>query len=154
MQPIAIIGNGQAEIWRTVLFVGLAIAFIFGCRPSSDRLPVSGNVTLDGTPLTEGAIRFSSVGGALVASGAMIRDGRYEIVAEKGLPPGTYRIEITSPDNNAQPIRYRSGPNDPGVLTQPDRIPPEYNIEGKHSVDISADKKNHFVFDISSKPAR
>jgi hypothetical protein len=125
-----------------------------GCQKSSDRLPVTGTVTLDGTPLSEGSIRFSSTSGSLVASGAMIRDGQYEIAAEKGLPPGTYRLEITSPDNNAKPIVYRAGPGDPGTLTQPERIPTEYNIESNKSVEVTADGDNHFAFDITSERAR
>lgn len=124
-----------------------------GCQKSSDRLPVTGTVTLDGTPLSNGTIRFSSTSGNLVASGTMIRDGQYEIVAEKGLPPGTYRLEITSPDRDAEPILYRNSPSDPGTPTQPDRIPTEYNIDSKHTVEVTAKGDNHFEFAIASRKA-
>jgi hypothetical protein len=137
-----------------LLVATITVATFAGCQKTSDRLPVSGTVTLDGTPLDDGTIRFSSLGGTAFSGGALIRDGQYVIEAEKGLPPGSYHIEITSPDNNSKPILYRTGPDDPGSLTQPERIPPEYNIESRQSVDISADRDNHFVFDITSKPAR
>jgi hypothetical protein len=135
-------------------FATIGLTMSVGCQKSTDRLPVSGTVTLDGTPLSEGMIRFSSTGGNLVASGAVIRDGGYTIEAEKGLPPGTYRLEISSPDNDAKPVLFRSSPSDPGLPMQPDRIPAEYNVESKHTVDVTVDGDNHFEFAIASRPAK
>src|SRR5262245_24328187 len=84
----------------------VALSLVLGCGPKSDRLAVSGAVTLDGTPLEAGSIRFDSSGGQkVVSSGALIKGGEYYVPQEKGLPPGKYRVQITSPDENAPPVK-------------------------------------------------
>jgi hypothetical protein len=85
-----------------------------------------------------------------VATGTLIRDGEFSIPAEKGLPPGTYRLEITSPDNNAAPVVFRDASGGPGIPTQPERIPPEYNVKSDKTVEVTTDGDNLFVFDIVS----
>jgi hypothetical protein len=128
-----------------------AAAIIFtGCGPRSDRLEISGSVTLDGAPLDSGSIRFTSLGEKKISSGAMIQQGEYNIPQEKGLTPGTYHVEITSPDVNARPVMVPVGPGGRGVPTQPERIPPQFNENSKEKVEVSADSDNHFVFDIVS----
>lgn len=124
---------------------------LVGCGPKSDRLPVSGVVSLNGVPLDTGSIRFSSTGEKLVASGAVIVDGEFDIPGEKGLPPGTYRLEITSPDNNSPPVVYRDASGAPGSPTQPERIPPEYNINSQKTVEVTTDGDNHFEFAIQNQ---
>jgi hypothetical protein len=131
------------------LFAILFIVLV-GCRPRSDRLAVSGDVTLDGAPLDEGSIRLTSTGTEkLFASGAMIQKGKYHIPQEKGLPPGTYRVEISSPDTKAPLVVYKGAPGEPALPpTAPERIPPEYNSNSKHTVEVRVDGDNHFAFDI------
>ena len=68
----------------------LGLALLAGCGPASDRLAVTGNVTLDGAPLDRGSIRFSSLGDQkLLVSGGLIQEGEYNIAQEKGLRPGS-----------------------------------------------------------------
>jgi hypothetical protein len=137
---------------RTMLTFAIAcVSGLTGCGPPSDRLPVTGSVSLDGVPLDSGSIRFSSTGEKMVAAGSMIRDGEYSIPAAKGLPPGTYRLEITSPDNDAPPVVYRDASGGPGIPTQPERIPPEYNINSQKTVEVTGEGDNHFEFTIQSK---
>jgi hypothetical protein len=136
--------------WAISIVTVLALCAMacVGCGPSSDKLGVSGVVTLDGVPLDRGSMRLSSVGETLSSSGCSIREGAFQIPAEKGLSPGTYRVQINSADLNAAPVLIRSGPGDPGVRTQPERIPAEYSVDGKHTVEVSADSENHFEFAI------
>ena len=92
----------------------LILVTLPGCGPKSDRLSISGKVTLNGAPLDLGSIRFSSDGGGkLFASGAVVKDGEYHIPQLKGLPPGTYRVEINSPDTKAPLVTYRPAPGEP-----------------------------------------
>jgi hypothetical protein len=129
----------------------LGLAVLSGCGPRSDKLPVSGEVKLDGAPLDSGAIRLTSTGGEKVqATGAFIENGEFDIPQSKGLSPGTYHVEINSPNEDAPPVMDRATPGGPGIPTQPDRIPPEYNINSKQRVEVTADGENHFVFDITS----
>src|SRR5687768_6501575 len=117
--------------------LSVSLALYAGCGKQSDRLPISGEVTLDGAPLDSGAIRITSIGGEKVlATGAMIENGQFDIPQSKGLPPGTYHLEITAPDNSAPPVLSRGEPGERGVPTQPDRIPPEYNAESQKTVEL------------------
>jgi hypothetical protein len=135
-----------------MIVCGLLLAA--GCGPRSDRLQVSGTVTLDGAPLEGGSIRFTSVGGdKLMAAGAMIQNGAYLIPKEQGLPPGTYHLEINSPDSDAPPVIVRQTPGGPGIPVAPDRIPPEYNLESDKTIEVTVDGANEFDFNITSQPA-
>ncbi|MDB5344524.1 MAG: hypothetical protein JWP89_2901 [Schlesneria sp.] len=77
-----------------------ATIFLSGCggAPTGGRLPISGEVLLDGQPLDEGMIHFEpSVELKLrLDSGATISKGTYQVSAEHGLPPGKYIVSISS----------------------------------------------------------
>jgi len=136
--------------------IGISILFIaagtWGCGKRTDKLAIDGNVTLDGAPLDLGSIRFSSIGGQKTfASGAMLKDGEYHIPQAKGLPPGTYHVEISSPDLKAPPMIARPAPGEPAAPpTAPERVPAEYNSNSKKTVELAAGKDNRFDFDIKS----
>jgi hypothetical protein len=138
-----------------MVITSLGLAVACGCGPRSDKLPITGEVKLDGAPLASGSIRLTSIGGEKVqATGAYIEEGHFDIPQSKGLSPGTYHVEINSPNEDAPPIIDRATPSGPGIPTQPDRIPPEYNINSKQRVEVTADGENHFVFDIKSRAAK
>jgi hypothetical protein len=136
--------------WRLLALIAISLTAFAGCRARSDRLAVSGDVTLDGAPLDEGAIRLTSTGtGKLFASGAMIQKGKFHVPQEKGLPPGTYLVEISSPDTKAPLVVYKGAPGEPALPpTAPERIPAEYNSNSKQTVEVRVDGDNHFAFDI------
>jgi hypothetical protein len=135
------------------LLLAICVSGLVGCGPHTDRLPVGGKVSLDGQPLDQGSIRFaSSGGGKVVSSGAVIKDGEFQIPREKGLPPGTYHLEVSSPNTKVPPVAYRAAPGEPASPpTAPERIPAEYNVDSKKTVEVAADKDNNFEFDIVSK---
>ena len=134
----------------------LALVMILGCGPRSDRLAVDGNVKLNGAPLDSGSIRFTTAGtGRLFATGAMIKDGEYHIPQAKGLPPGTYRVDISSPDTKAPLVAVTVAPGEPpSPPIAPERIPADYNTNSKQSVEVSVSKDNQFDFDIVSRRAK
>jgi hypothetical protein len=117
-------------------------------------LAVSGEVTLDGIPLDAGAIRFTSLGEKQVASGAMIENGEYRIPQEHGLPPGTYHVEITSPDTKSPQVMARATAGGPAIPVARERIPAEYNVNSKQSIEVTADGDNVFAFTIVSSPPK
>lgn len=141
----------KARSLLLVVLVGLTL--VPGCGPRSDRLPINGKITLDGTPVDTGSIRFTSAGGEkLFTSGAMIMNGEYQIPKDKGLPPGTYRVEINAPDTKAPPVATRPAPGEPlGPPTAPERIPPEYNSATKQTVEVASNKDNFFEFNIVTR---
>jgi hypothetical protein len=145
--------GGAWIICATIFF-----AACIGCGPHSDRLAVTGEVKLNGTPLDKGAIRFTSItttNGKMYASGAVIKNGEFSIPQEKGLPPGSYRVEINSPDTKAPLVSVRLAPGQPlSPPTAPDRIPPDFNTESNHTVDVRTSEKNHFAFRVVNLKAK
>src|SRR5262245_55278775 len=95
-----------------VVLAGAALLSLFGCGGGGNRCAPSGGVKFRGQPLDQGAITFLPEDPSLGAGGgAMIKDGRYDIPARSGLPPGRYKVMITSAD--------ASGATDPDALPGP-----------------------------------
>ena len=132
----------QFSIRCTLLPLAIAVVASVGCGAKTDRLPLSGSVTLDSLPLDNGSIHFTSIDSEkLIATGAPIEDGEFRIPGDKGLPPGTYALEISAADPHIPP----------GALTATERIPAEYNVNSKQTIEISQEGDNHFVFEILTK---
>ena len=139
--------------WLSV--VAFSLLFIAGCGKDTGRLKISGEVTFDGAPLDGGSIRFTLIESeTTLASGAMIRNGKYNIPKEKGLLPGTYHLEISAPDTNGPTTMARAAPGGPGIPVAVERIPPEYNIDSDKTIEVTIDGDNHFVFEIVSESAK
>ena len=134
--------------------IALGVLLFVGCGPHTDRLEINGKVTLNGAPLDGGAIRFSSLGEKKMASGAMVNGGQYDIPREKGLLPGSYRVELSAPDESVPPVMVRPPGGGPGSLAAPERIPAEYNENSTHTIEVTAGGDNQFDFDIVSKPTK
>lgn len=73
---------------------------VSGCgdgRPG--RVKVSGNVTLDGEPLTTGSVTFKPAAGGRIGVGNIESDGKFLVsmyVAGDGLPTGKYLVAVSS----------------------------------------------------------
>lgn len=117
-----------------------------GCGGSGGLQAIKGVVTLSGKPLDEGVIEFVSVSSK---SGAVITNGKYDIPADHGLMPGTYKVLITSGDGKT-PVDSPDGlPGPTGAnIVSKDRIPPEYNTDTKQSVTVTDSGPNQFDFTI------
>ena len=139
------------ELIRNIACLAIALGAVVGCGTKTDRLPITGKVTLDGVPLDSGSIRFSSKPGEkLQAAGAMIHNGAYEIPAEKGLLPGVYIVQMSSPDLNAPPIMIGGEDGAPKFPVAPERVPPEYGELSERTIALTADGESEFNFDMTS----
>lgn len=78
--------------WGVVLLVTALPLLFTSCGGSSGRYPVQGAVSYGGEPIDQGSIVFLPVGGEAIKTGGPIKDGRYEIPAEKGPPPGKHKV--------------------------------------------------------------
>ena len=149
MLPARTSSRPASQPFRTAFAVVAAV--IVGCGPTTDRLPISGQVRLDGAPIDRGTIRFSSpTDPNALAAGGMVRDGEFDIPRERGLPPGEYRLSISSPDRDGPKVPFSPGPGKPTIMVTRDRIPVSYNVESERTVVLEAAKKNVFEFDIAS----
>ena len=72
---------------------------VIGCGSSGhDLVPVAGQVTVDGKPVTTGQVAFFPESGR-PAIGSIDSDGRYELKTYEpgdGAEPGKYRVTITA----------------------------------------------------------
>jgi hypothetical protein len=100
-----------------------------GCSRHASQL--SGQVSLDGAPLTTGVVTLTPVGNGPSAYAAIGPDGRYSIHtgAAAGLDPGEYVVTVAA---NATTSGGASGVESPGGKGPPPLItPPEYLDRGR-----------------------
>jgi len=98
---------------------------VLGC--GGDKAEVHGTVSLNGTPIEEGAINFIPVEGTQGPGvGATIHNGEYHIPRAKGVVVGKNRVELRAFRNTGKKVK---DPTQPGALID-ERVlafPPEYN---------------------------
>jgi len=138
----------------------LAVASLAGCEANNPlgRQAIDGTVTLNGEAVEKGSIEFSPHGaGKGVSSGARIVDGQYSIAAEKGLPPGSYLVQIYAP-KLPKAVTDKISEGKPPGMDAPERdflgvetIPPEYNLRSDKIVEVSAEGLNQFDYTIKTR---
>ncbi len=87
------------RILSLVALVLLLSCTCIGCGPGGPALgTVSGVVTLDGKPVTDGLITFSPEGGGPTATGTTDATGKYELISgdRKGAPVGKHKVTVTT----------------------------------------------------------
>lgn len=127
---------------RSLLAALCAVCVATGCASESKFQPVSGTVTYKGAPLETGAITFLFVNPPGPAGGALITNGKFRIAAPNGLEPGTYRVQISSPQGVGQrtPEQIAAGASAPAK----ERIPSSYNTESQVTIEVTKGGPNEF----------
>jgi hypothetical protein len=118
-----------------------------GCAKPESRCEVSGTITFNDKPLENGNIVFITPDASHQAS-AVIGGGQYRIAKEQGLPPGKYKVSISSPDGKTPDADSNAAPGPSGNFSSKDRIPASFNTNSKHEVDIKLGEPNVFNFKI------
>jgi len=99
------------------------------------RRAVHGAVTFQGKPVDYGGIQFMPEDPQRgVSSGAMIEGGKYQIKTTDGLPPGSYKVMISSADQ-AEKEKVEGPPGDERTYAK-ERIPRKYNLQTELKVDV------------------
>ena len=139
--------NRSLARWLVVI-----VALTVGCGEPSNRTSVTGRVTLDGEPLTEGGVS-TKIDGGRGSSGQIQPDGTFELghpADGPGAALGTHRVtvtafnvdagaldddsvEISGPIRSLVPIRY-SSPKTSGL-----------------SFEVTADGENDFTLELKSR---
>lgn len=131
----------------TIILSMAAVGCGGGGRPSG-RVPVSGEVTLDGQPLDQGAIQFEPTDKtSKLNAGGVIANGKYRIGSEQGLPPGKYKVVITSVIKDTRTAEEAM--NNPGEPPA-ERIAAKFNTESAEVVEVVGGKSNEFNFKTES----
>lgn len=93
-----------------------------------------GEITIDGTPLAEGQIRFFAVDGGIGSDG-VVTIGKYDIAARDGMCGGKYRVEISFEKKTGKKVPDRDG--GPGDMKEEviESLPAKYNKNSTLQID-------------------
>ena len=131
--------RSQDSLWAAPVFLALITAV--GCGGSDDFLSVSGAITYDGQPLTNGSIGFvrRNAEPAKRIGTTIAVDGRYEIPSHEGLEAGTYQVLIYSERPSGRKLEADEGSNEM-VDERVQFIPAIYNSQTTLSVEITSSR--------------
>ncbi|HCO25588.1 MAG: hypothetical protein CME31_22015 [Gimesia sp.] len=132
-----------------LLLVGFFVSLV-GCGGASDApvtYPVSGNVTLDGEPLTEGDIIFRDASGKAASAAGKIENGAYSLTATAGKKS----VVITATKEIPGKTVVGGAPDEPPVPAVEQYLPAEYNEKTTLEADVSDSGSNEFSFELKSK---
>jgi hypothetical protein len=125
------------------LAVSVALSAL-GCGSSEGRFPVSGDVTLQGQPLTSGAIIFESASGS-ERVGATITDGRYSLPAAQGLLPGVYTVRVSAVQSQTAAPPGPPGPEAKAIeKSNKDVVPDAFNAKSTLKHEVGPGKPDDF----------
>ncbi|WP_437206848.1 hypothetical protein [Planctomicrobium sp. SH664] len=118
----------------------LGLLSLVGCGKTDVRpeYPVVGEVTFDGSPVSDGRITFRQTTGEERAFSGRIEEGKYSLTAE----PGPMSVVITA----ARPSGKFDRSNDVPVPLGEMYIPAKYNSETTLTAEVAATDKNVFDF--------
>jgi len=121
---------GRATEWATLLLT--CLVSLAGCGQSAGAT-VTGQVTLDGSPLDDATITFVPLaGGQRQAAWATIRGGHFAIPASNGLGTGQFRVEIRA----LRSVGEKTHQNNPTLVSAIEAVPGKYNSHSELIVDI------------------
>jgi hypothetical protein len=148
----------QRIIISSVLMLA-AIAAGCGKPDPWERMPLSGQVTLDGKPLASGQLTLFPLGDIRgPAAGAEIKQGAFSIPKHEGPVVGKHRVEIRSVQKTGRQVPSPSAVEGDAVLPEgtmveeyADVIPKRYNTYSELEIDIQADTQNQATFPLSSE---
>jgi hypothetical protein len=136
----------------TICGICLVIATCVGCEKKGlQRAAVSGHVTVDGQPISEGVIQFLPIEGTIgPEAGGVITKGQYEIAQQRGPIVGKARVELRGSKKTGRKIQDPTGR--PGTLTDEykEMFPPDCNTNSSLVREIK-DGLNKWDFDIRTK---
>ena len=127
------------------LVIMLLCPVLAGCGTASNgRFPVSGQVTLKGSPLKTGTIEFEATDGSH-RSGSTVDNGRYTVPATQGLLPGTYVVKVSAIESSQSATAGPPGPESMGAeQSNRELIPAQFNRESKLTHEAGPGKPGTF----------
>jgi hypothetical protein len=124
---------------------------LFGCGSTDglNRQAISGSVTLDGQPISIGAILFEpATQESGTAVGATIRQGNFTISRRDGPVPGSYRVRVYASSGIQAPPAKGQTDHTPRPMVE--RIPARYNTETELLERVLSGHVNRYRLDLSS----
>jgi len=126
---------------KTFRVAALALALsAASCSSESTLVTITGNVTLDGTPLPDGDILFTPTDTQFGSEAGKIENGTYRATVH----PGQSKVQIRA----SRPVPGKKGPMGEQLIE--DYIPPKYNNQSDLTIDVSKSQNKH-DFQLHSK---
>lgn len=128
--------------------VACAAIVVYGCSDPNGRQPISGEVTLNGQPLSTGEVSLRPFDTGPSAAGR-IENGKFVLPGDKGPLPGKYLVEIESVQSTGKQVRL------PGTSLQVDEtkqvVPEDYNERSQLVIEVTGNGENHFQFELKKE---
>jgi len=116
----------------TVLFLVFSFLFFSACNHGPAVGKISGEVTLDGSPLKEGRILFTPVDGQSQTGGATITDGKFTA----DIPVAKMTVQINANEVIGKEPAYAGDPKSPMIDKVRELIPKRYNDQSELTLDV------------------
>jgi hypothetical protein len=121
----------RRNMYPWVALLVFSVIVTCGCSSKPQMGDVQGTVTVNGRPLSDGAVRFIPVDGTTPTTGGTIRDGKFRVA----VPVAKQRVEISA---NAVD-REKTPPNATNdQIVMKKLVPARYNSESKLEIDVVA----------------
>lgn len=122
------------------LLAAIGLISLSGCGDTQDGYLLSGRVSYDGQPVSDGEIGFVAVDGTIGSYGGTdIVDGTYELPRSEGVTAGSYQVVIYAERPSGRRVKADEGSSE--MIDQIEQYIPEiYNLSSSLKVDISGDK--------------
>ena len=136
------------KLWSGLLASGLLLV-LTGCPDDAGgRYGVEGTVTLDGSPLPKGSISIRPQPGTRgPTAGGTITDGRFSILPEESLLPGSYRVEIRASRKTGKQKKDLTFGTMVDEIKQ--YLPAKYNTQSELKAEVKADGDNVLTYELS-----
>lgn len=129
---------------RSWLVLATGGLLVLACGCGTKLTSVEGNITWDGKPVESGAISFAPADGAGPAIGGEVKDGKYQLVGERGATPGKKTVTITAVRKTGKKIAA-GPPEPPGTMVDElDRV------SRTEACEIVEGKANQHNFELKS----
>jgi hypothetical protein len=127
--------------WAVLL---LALPGLVGCGNDWNTATVSGNVSVDGKPVEDGAINFVPVDGEGWTAGGIIKHGRYSV----RVPMMSLKVAITASKVVGKKPIY-DAPNSPEMPITVQTVPARFNEQTELRLEVQGNLVKDF--DLSSQ---
>jgi hypothetical protein len=128
----------------------MALLLCNGC--GSDRIPLNGEITFDGTPVQKGSITLEPVDRQGATTGGEIVEGKYQLVGNAAPLPGMKIVRISAIRKTGRMIPA-GPPMPPEAMTEEmiRYIPKKYNTESTLTCEVSRTGPKKIDFSLSSR---
>ena len=149
MTPTYSANSNRLGLLLPLTLLVAASAALFGCGADDEvRGRISGKVTFQGQPVSEGLVLFSSNERGINMNATLKPDGSYEIIMAKGagLPLGTYKVCVSPP-----PMFFPIGASSPPKVKEYPNIPKKYRKFLTSGLTVTIEEGDN-PFDIDMQP--